>query len=218
MFVAIYRGVDRILSLRGASTLALAGLFMASVASAQGAPDPSVSARKKAAGLLKPPSMLNEKHERRVLSRCDRLSVSFYLSEPGQFSPGVEEQTEDFRSAGRYAARKVLASQLEAFRPEVLDQWREYAVGLRSRQQHRGEVDATEKPPDRFDLDVGLRSGKPFVGTSLAKTRLTFEWDWRHDETKLSATRKLGEVSSRVEVRYEDEPEYRVAFGIPINW
>lgn len=218
MVIALVRGVYRIGTLRGTAILTFAALFVGSLARAQAAPDPQVAARKKASGLLTQRSMLNEKQQRRVLTRCDRLAVTFYLSEPGEFLRGTDEQTEDFRDAGRYAARKMLASQLEALKPEVLEQWREYAVGLRSREKHEGEVDASEKPGG-FDLDVGLRSGRPFVGTSLAKTRLTFEWDWRHDSSKLSLTRNLAGVSSRAEVRYEEsEPEYRISFGIPVSW
>ena len=185
------------------------------VAVAEGASPRNRATGASGARLLKSKSMLSEKQERRVLSRCDRLAISFYLSEPGRFLSGPETD-EDFRSAARYAARKVLSSQLEALKPEILDSWRESAVGLRSREAHGGEVDATKK---KFDLDVGLRSGRPFLGTNLASTRITFEWDWRRDTAKLSATRRFGDLSTRLELRHEDDgPELRVNFGIPVSW
>lgn len=158
---------------------------------------------------------LDEKNRRRMLTRLDRNQVTYHLSEPGRWS--TMREYVDFESSARYAARRILRTQLETLRPDVLDVWKEAAVGLRSRTHHEGEV---EDPSGPIDIDVGLRSGRPFLGTNLAKARLTFEWDVRRDRGKLSATRKFGEVGTRLELRtgYEDDEEIRVSISVPVSW
>lgn len=159
---------------------------------------------------------LSEKNSASLMKRCDKAAVTFSLSEPGRWLKLYDE--ESLRSAARYAAHKILSSQFDILRPDIYEQWKETGFSLRSRQTHLGEIKDDAPERGRPDLDIGLRSARPFVGTKIAGARITFEWDPLRDRTKLSASRKLGEVSTRVEVRHDTELETRVSLSIPVDW
>ena len=162
-------------------------------------------------------STLTKKNQRRVLTRLDKLAVSYYLSEGGRWSKGSEYEYQNNRRAARYAARKILSSQLEIFKPDILETWKETAVGLRSKVTHEGEI---KDPKGPIDFDIGLRSGKPFLGTNIARTRIVYEWDVRRDQTKLKASRTFGIVGTNLEFRRsaDDGDEFRINVNIPVSW
>ena len=61
-------------------------------------------------------------------------------------------------------ARKILSSQLELLKPDILESWREAAVNFRSKATHMtlGGDNAPGPSKDKHvDFDIGLRSGKP---------------------------------------------------------
>ncbi|MFN7972860.1 MAG: hypothetical protein U0166_11010 [Acidobacteriota bacterium] len=158
---------------------------------------------------------LSDDNRDRVLGKVDRDHISFFLSDLGRWSKAG--QADDARAAARYAFRKVLNTQIQLMSPDVLESWRETGWSIRSRRAHGGEEEGADAA--RFginDIDVGLRSAKPFVGTNLVGTRLTLSWDWRRDRTILAASRHFGPVSTRFEIREGRDRELRFGITIPL--
>lgn len=177
---------------------------------------PSEPGGRKAASreLWKP--TLTERNQARLLQKCDKAQLSFLMSDVGRYSKA--EKYVDREAMARYAARKVLASQLEALQPEIYERWKEYGVSLRSREAHAGEPSPSSRRGP--DLDVGFRSGEPFVGTRILGARLTLTWDWRESRTIFAASRPVGPVRGKFEIRSgrNDSDEVRLGITIPLGW
>ena len=174
--------------------------------------EPSRKTKKK--GLFE--QTLNQKNLRRVLKHCDDSHVTFFLSAPGRFTN--MEETTSFRRTAKYVAHKILATQLEALHPDFLDRWRETGFWIRKKTAHHGEVGPGDNQGHRtFDLDGGVRSGKPFIGGKTRSSRFTLEYDPRRGRTRLSWTREFGSVEGRIELRAGVKREIRFHISIPAS-